>query len=119
MPAGYTVVSPGMTQQGPMIVNVGAPNSHQPITIGSQQVQFVQVSTVPTVVQALPTGLIQVTPAGQVATTAHGPSIAVGTQGLPGVLSEAKSSAAAYRIIDSSPSTIGTMKGDTRKTTVG
>ena len=69
LPAGYTVVGPGMTPQGPLIVNVGTSNGNQPLTIGSQQVQLVQVSTVPTVVQALPGGLIQVTPSGQVTTT--------------------------------------------------
>ena len=62
-------MSPGITPQGPLIVNVGTSNGNQPLTIGSQQVQLVQVSTVPTVVQALPGGLIQVTPSGQVTTT--------------------------------------------------
>ena len=77
LPAGYTVVSPGITPQGPLILNVGTSTSHQPLAIGSQ-VQFVQVSTVPTVVQPLPGGLIQVTPSGQVTTTSSLPNVEVG-----------------------------------------
>lgn len=95
VPAGYTVVSPGMPSQGPVIVNVANPNSHQPLTIGSPQVQFVQVSTVPTVVQALPTGLIQVTPTGQATTSAP-------TQAISAEPQDTKPSASGYRLVASS-----------------
>ena len=54
-----------------------------------------QVSTVPTVVQALPTGLIQVTPTGQATTSAP-------TQAISAEPQDTKPSASGYRLVASS-----------------
>ena len=115
MPAGYTVVSPGITPQGPLILNVGTPTSHQPLAIGSQ-VQFVQVSTVPTVVQALPGGLIQVTPSGEVTTTSSLPNVEVGgvqdphqVQGGQSVAAQ-KATATTYSVMETSTDDLSALK---------
>ena len=115
LPTGYTVVSPGITPQAPLILNVGTPTSHQPLAIGSQ-VQFVQVSTVPTVVQALPGGLIQVTPSGQVTTTSNIPNIEVGDaqdghqiQAAQGIVAP-KATAATYSIVETSTDEMSALK---------
>ena len=115
LPTGYTVVSPGITPQGPLILNVGTPTSHQPLAIGSQ-VQFVQVSTVPTVVQALPGGLIQVTPSGQVTTTSNLPNIDVGevqeTHQVQGAqtITTPKAATTAYSIVETSTDEMSSFK---------
>ena len=82
------------------------------------QVQFVQVSTVPTVVQALPGGLIQVTPSGQVTTTSNLPNIEVGeVQGNHHVegaqtITTPKTTTATYSIIETSTDEINSLKND-------
>ncbi|XP_065056241.1 homeobox protein PKNOX1-like isoform X1 [Rhopilema esculentum] len=124
LPAGYTVVSPGIAPQGQLIVNVGTPaNTHQSLAIGSQ-VQFVQVSTVPTVVQALPAGLIQVTPSGQVTTTSAITAIAVpdvqGSSDLRGsnAASSPKTVTTAYSIGETPNGDTNVLKGDGSETEV-
>ena len=124
LPAGYTVVSPGIAPQGQLIVNVGTPaNTHQSLAIGSQ-VQFVQVSTVPTVVQALPAGLIQVTPSGQVTTTSAITGIAVpdaqGSSELRGsnAASSPKTVTTAYSVGGTPNGDTNVLKGDGSETEV-
>ena len=65
-PPGYTVVSPTLAPQAPMIVNVANPSGQQPIAIVTQPVQFIHLSGNPTFVQTVPSSIVQVTPSNHV-----------------------------------------------------